>query len=732
MRRVLAKIVVPSWVLLAACGSEAPAGPDAGVVLDAAVIDGGAGDAGSGDGGLGPPFLTTLSSLADLALLGSGEQGVKYLFPVEGRAPVGPLTEACYFQNMRRHPWHLQFLQSFPELSGMTFDAYLSLVMRRASRAFFGGAVRIWPGVPHPDGALGVMTLSIYAEPSQLTVEDVIAAHAALVGCAPFAASFVAYLPEDAWQKSFARQAADRLEAAGVAVVFPEELAAGLTFEAYSNGEGYGTLRIVPRGRSLESYSIRDVVIVEAAPAELSLVAGLITADRQSLHSHANLRLIEKQIPNAAVPRIYDDATVRALDGLLVHLVVSADGVTIEPARLEDAEEFWARTRPVVPAPRADLTITEPRPFDSLRSADAIAYGVKAANLGELHRALDQGQRPDGFGIPFSHYHALAEGAGVPAELERMLNDPRLATDAVFKRDALRALRQRIRNAPIPEAGFEAITRAIEEVFGASAATTPIKLRSSTNVEDLERISGAGLYESKRGCLADDRDGDLLGPSRCLSAEEAAHLRTELDARRAELAAHPERAWLLPIIENIEGDLTEEKPVADALRKVWASLWTERAFDERAYYGIDHRLVYMGLAVNASFVLERANAVAVTHAGTSSAGLPVRLVSQVGDEEVVAPADPTSVPELLTFAVTSTGGVAELRRLVGSSRVPEGEAVWPAPALEALARAVRDVQLHFEQEVYPSIRPLRLDLELKHTRDGRVSIKQARPFVGNF
>ncbi|MFL7807254.1 MAG: hypothetical protein AB8I80_01415, partial [Anaerolineae bacterium] len=42
-----------------------------------------------------------------------------------------------------------------------------------------------------------------------------------------------------------------------------------------------------------------------------------------------------------------------------------------------------------------------------------------------------------------------------------------------------------------------------------------IRFRSSTNVEDSAQFTGAGLYDSFSGCLADDLDGDELGPSIC-------------------------------------------------------------------------------------------------------------------------------------------------------------------------------------------------------------------------
>ena len=47
-----------------------------------------------------------------------------------------------------------------------------------------------------------------------------------------------------------------------------------------------------------------------------------------------------------------------------------------------------------------------------------------------------------------------------------------------------------------------------------------IRFRSSTNVEDSNQFTGAGLYESFSGCLADDLDGDSDGPCLCDADED--------------------------------------------------------------------------------------------------------------------------------------------------------------------------------------------------------------------
>lgn len=733
-RLVSGSVLVAALALFAACADDAPN-------VDAGVGDAGSGDAGLGDGGGaadggttdgGAPedlrYLGRLEGASDLArLTARNAPDVKYLAPIVGRD--APLAPGCYFQNMQRFAWHLQFLQSFPELRNLAYDAYVAMVMRARSRVFHGGSVALRPQVAHPlTQAIGVLTFTLYAEPGQTTVDDVVETFETLAGCAPFARGLLAYLPEDPTQKAFAQLRRAELAARGVAVVFPEDLLRGVPFETYAPGVGYGTLRVVPEGQTLSDYGLRDVVVVESAPNDISLVAGLITKDRQSLHSHVNLRLGEKRVPSAAVPSIYTNQAVRALDGRLVRVVATATVVEIQPARLADAEAFWAATRPSVPAPVADLSVTALGGFEQLRAADARAYGAKAANLGELNRALPTAQRPDGFGVPFAWFDTFARDTGVAADIAALQARTDVDVDGRLKATVLRALRRRIRDQAVPPARLDALIAELRARFGAAADTTFFRLRSSTNVEDLATISGAGLYESRSGCIADELDGDALGPSRCLSAREAEAMQAELTRREAELAADPTRVDLAEYVAELREDLTEEKPLSRALLRVWSSLFTDRAYDEREYFGIDHTRVFMAVAVHPSYRLERANLVVVTGLGDPAAPV-ARVVTQVGELSVVQPELVDATPETALLTITSTGGVGGFTVQVPAALHPEGP-VLPPDARARLARLLFDVQRHFEAEVYPSLRPLRLDLELKWSADGEVECKQARPYLG--
>jgi hypothetical protein len=693
-------------------------------------------DAGDAGGPPGPAYLARLATGADFARVAKDGE-VKYLARVPGATPPAALTEDCYFQDMHVTDWHLTFLRRFPGLEGLTLDGYVQLTQLPGSRVLWGGSVRAWPAVVHPvSGATGVFTFSVYSDratPGSLTVAGVVEVAGILRACAPFAADLLAFTPDSIEQKAFLQAAGPTLTERGVAWLMPEQLVSGLPFVPYSAGEGYGTLRVVPRGTELEegAYGPRDVVVVERAPNDIALVSGLITVDPQNLHSHVNLRLSEKGIPNAAVPGIYENAFVASLDGGLVHLVVSEAAVTLQPARLEDARAFWEAQRPDVGEVRADLSVRALASFADLDHADAVAYGAKAANLGELYAALPAAHRIEGFGVPFAWYADFVTLNDFDERIAALVADPRMESDRFYRTDRLDDLRDDLKVAPLPP-GFEAaLHERLRAAFGDDVETTRIRFRSSTNAEDLVAFSGAGLYDSRSGCLGDDLDGDTLGPSRCLSAAERAHIEAQLAAWRAELRAHPERSWLVDLIDEAVDDLSREKPVAAAVRKVWASLWNDRAWEERAWYGVDHEAVHMGIAVEKTFVMERVNAVAVTNLDAGTGAPLYRVVSLPGEWSVVRPEVPTLVPEVLTFRRSGEPPEAtEVTVVVPTSALPAGETVWTEAEQETLAALLFAAQDHFAAHVYPELRPLRLDIELKLTADGVVQLKQARPYLG--
>ena len=727
-------------LLLAALPGCPTSEPNDASAADANAPDGGASDAlvdASADASRDAPsreaeHLDRITTRADFDALATTDQELKFLTRSPAGALPGPLSSHdCAFSNSRLYPFHIQFLRSLEGLEMYSNADYAAATQRRDSRTYAPGSLYWFPRAQHPSGALGVMayTLSVASDQAPDTVASWADYDRRLGGCVDAPTTDLVLIGVDPTQDAWLTAHRTELAAANVTVMTRAELSTSL-IEVYSAGETYGYVNTVAPGEAAVDYGPRDIVIVDAADEEISVASGLVTTFPQSFGSHLNLRMREKRLPNLRWRSVREQERIRALEGALVHLVVEESGaMRWERANLADAEAFWRARQPALPAPRSDLTVTAFRPMADLQHEDALSYGVKAANLGEIFDALPAPYRPDGFGIPFATYAEHIARNSIQPQIDTMLADPAIRTDRLVRVMRLDAVRRAINRAPLAPGLLDRIAAQLRTTYGVSVDTTFIRFRSSTNAEDLEEFSGAGLYDSKTGCLADDLDGDNVGPSRCLSTGH----RDALTARRADyqaqLAAHPDRTWLVALIDDIDGDLEDEKPIADALRKVWRSLWNVRAFDERTYYGIDHTQVFMGVAVVPTMVMERSESVVLTNLphGAETSGL-YRLVTQLEDIGVVRPSIPTAEPEEMTFLADGAMGSA-FTVVHRSSESPDAD-LWSASDRVLIARLLIQLQQHFATQVYPEHSPLRLDIELDVAADGTPIFKQARPYLG--
>ncbi|MDH7599727.1 MAG: PEP/pyruvate-binding domain-containing protein, partial [Sedimentisphaerales bacterium] len=145
---------------------------------------------------------------------------------------------------------------------------------------------------------------------------------------------------------------------------------------------------------------------------------------------------------------------------------------------------------------------------------------------------------------------------------------------------------------------------------------TMLRFRSSTNVEDSEQYSGAGLYDSYSGCPADDLDDDSSGPCGCDPCRPS------------------------------------EQGVFRAIRKTFTSFYNENAYLERIKRAVDESKVGMAILVNPSFPdpIELANGVATVEITTDKG--QIHLVSQLGATSVTNPTG-QAIPEEVILQILS-------------------------------------------------------------------------------
>lgn len=226
----------------------------------------------------------------------------------------------------------------------------------------------------------------------------------------------------------------------------------------------------------------------------------------------------------------------------------------IEPATTREAEAAWAVMRPAVATrPAADANVRGLLEVAQLPPDAARYVGAKAAQMGRLGR-IEGITTPGGFAIPFHAYLDHLAAAGLNGKIGAMLGDEGFVRDGAVRALHLQRLREAIRAHPVDTGLLQTLMLKLRGLAGRR-----LIFRSSTNAEDLDGFSGAGLYDS------------------------------------VEVSADPTPAL-----------------AADALREVWASVWQQRAYEERECYRIDHHAVAMGVLVQPFLHDAIATGVAIT------------------------------------------------------------------------------------------------------------------------
>ena len=448
-----------------------------------------------------------------------------------------------------------------------------------------------------------------------------------------------------------------------------------LPYEVYSPGEAYGTLRLQPLDELEDAqedaaFGWQDILVFDEAPVDLErVVSGIVTGSRQGELSHLNVRSAARGTPNCYVRAPFD--ALAEYDGQLVRFECGDEDWSVELADPEDAEAWWEALRPEpVAIPAADTT--ERRLLDLLDpdARQVAAYGSKGANLATLYSLIDPSLTLQGLVVPMAYFADHVEGLDTQV-------DP---NDAALRREQLEALRDAIREREPDPALVLALYDAIVEVEGSD--TVMVRFRSSSNAEDALEFSGAGLYDSTSVCPADSFDDDDEGPSLC------------------------------------DPDQPKERTIERGLTKVWASLYNPGAWDERAWYGVDEDAIAMGILVNTRSKDEQANVVAFTGVPSDPDDGRFLVNAQVGHLDVVS-AEAGVWPER-TLLEMDAGQVVDIVHAQDSS---EGVVVLDDEQLDQLGEALWTVR-----EVYPSVGEAMLDTEWKVLGDGRLVIKQIRPF----
>jgi len=461
------------------------------------------------------------------------------------------------------------------------------------------------------------------------------------------------------------------LAALAVPTVTTRELYGSRKYIALNESKAVGYVKFVDPDDQNPLLDHTMIAVFARVPNDIGVVGGVITEEIQPPLSHVNVKCIGRKNAETGYTGTANMSLVNArtelkkYEGQCVELIVGPNGYTITPIPEAQAgkriAEFWADKKPKLESKIESIVDHEyrgklitlsdyyrriPTPQEHRRLI--LMVGAKAANLGLINMAT-RGLGPMGLtspgtvGIPFTFYDDFMQlsrndiGSTTRATLQQEVLDILAEGDLLngdiehpitIAHPLLERARNLVKSAAVPESLIAQLKKQIWEDASSPLhySKNPILLfRSSTNSEDLKGFTGAGLYNSKMVRLWKFVDG------------------------KAQL-----RTW-----DEIEKDMRA------AISYVYSSVWNDRAYQEREWFGIKgkaHLDVKVGIAVHGGFAdtlldgeaKELANGVAIT--GNINAPDELEKIYTTAQFDDLPITNPPSTEELLRRGIDLKGG----------------------------------------------------------------------------
>jgi hypothetical protein len=474
----------------------------------------------------------------------------------------------------------------------------------------------------------------------------------------------------------------------------------------YSRGWALGVLKFFPATEVPAAYADgrlgpSDILLTDGIPAELPYVSGIITLTPTTDNSHVAILAQSYGVPFGY---LVDAADRERVVQLANHEVAFQTGV-------DYSDRCEVLVLPVVPSidpgVRAELFALRPPPrfevvpkerygayterTDNLVPSQIKFFGGKASNYGLLRRVIPSNSLP-ALAISFDLWddfmsQVLGNGRTLRQEISNRLAGFTYPANVGALQTQLAGIRTLIRNSTQFSVDQQA---AITNALTVFDRRRNIRFRSSTNVEDAESFTGAGLYDSYSGCLADDQDGDNAGPSICDPTED------------------------------------DERGVFRAIRRVYASFYNDNAFLERLRLGVNENGVGMAVLVHHSTPdpSEMANGVATGNWSRAPQEFAGRMISQLGAVSVANPDGSASPEDVGFYTRTNQPTTVSLKQSSSLVRLGESVMTWNSDYLD-LANLLATVAQGYGAMVTNKSR-VQLDLEYKKVQPGVLEVKQVR------
>ena len=457
-------------------------------------------------------------------------------------------------------------------------------------------------------------------------------------------------------------------------------------------GVARGELDTLRPGRT-ESVDPTKIYVIPETAADLKPVAGVLTLDSGNALSHTQLLAANLGIPNATVPSSLLPLLEQRI-GQEIIFEVSPRG----EVQLKEAGQGETAAAPVLPerieldSSRLDLGVRELLPLDELDAADAgVIVGPKAANVGQLAKLFPDFVAP-AMAIPFGVYWAHIDrpigsaGSTLAARIDEALDRAeQMRTEGVpeatiqqYIYPKLAEFRRAIETMTLLPWFEERLRSALRQSFGPDG-TYGVFVRSDTNAEDLPQFTGAGLNRTAPNVVE---------------------------------------------LEEIER----------AIKQVWASPFSERAYDwrSRALRGTDQ--VYPSILLMRTVCAEKSGVIATVNLETGAR----EEITVNASEGVSAVVDGGVAESLLLQPDGAVKLLQQARATYRRACNPAGGFIIAPPQnqqrlltsheVAQVRRLVDEVERRYPPALDPDGTPLPWDIEFG-VEAGRIWLFQIRPLV---
>jgi len=466
------------------------------------------------------------------------------------------------------------------------------------------------------------------------------------------------------------------------AVVTSDELFRSQNYQPIVEGKSNGILLFVHadsirKGQDYSSY----ILVMKGSSNDLPICKGVVTDEFQTPLSHICLLTANRHTPCAAQKNAFHLDSFRRYANKPVEITVAQKGVQLRQiAHYTPATAIGGKHL----VPKLDTLRRVLANLNKLSYKDRAAYGAKVCNLAEIKK-LEQKNRPAftppaAFAIPFCYYYRHIKRHGIWRDIA-ILADQQTMSDSLASKQ-LQRIRKRINKAALDTTLLNAVTRYCISHF----KNKKIRFRSSSNAEDESNFNGAGLYSSTSAICGDS-------------------------------------------VKSIER----------AIKKVWASLWNERAFFERRYFGIDQKGSAMAILVHEAYDNELVNGVCITQNLYRDYDFGFVINMQQGEHEVVSPDNTLVCEQLVSYMNTDSEFYNDTQAAdwISYSSLSPGTSLLSSDELKELTQKMELIKRHFYDlmRIWPGeYKDFAMDVEFKvvlENKQRRIIIKQARPYAIN-